>query len=126
MKIKKIFSKEQGLSGELNYAHFVDEGVIINKDGAFLVSFTFRGIDINSANDAELDALAENFNRMVTMLGDGWMLHIDELRIPSITYPESGYFPDTVSALIDEERRQKYEAEKIDGAHYENIKFLTL
>jgi type IV secretion/conjugal transfer VirB4 family ATPase len=125
MKIKKIFSKEQGLSGELNYAHFVDEGVIINKDGAFLVSFTFRGIDINSANDAELDALAENFNRMVTMLGDGWMLHIDELRIPSITYPESGYFPDTVSALIDEERRQKYEAEKIDGAHYENIQFLT-
>ena len=50
------------------------------------------------------------------------MMHLDTLRIPSITYPASGAFPNSVAALIDEERRQHYEAA---GEHYENRQFLT-
>ncbi|OAI45997.1 hypothetical protein AYO45_01945 [Gammaproteobacteria bacterium SCGC AG-212-F23] len=122
MSSKQHSSSEQGLSDLLNYAHLIDEGVIINKDGAFLTSFKFRGPDIHSASGVELDALTANFNRMVTLLEDGWMIHVDELRIPSIVYPKQGCFPDSVSALIDEERRQMYESE---GAHYENFQFLT-
>lgn len=59
---------------------------------------------------------------MVTMLEDGWMLHIDEIRVPSIVYPGHGHFPNPVATLIDEERRQFYESE---GSHYENLQFLT-
>ncbi|MGB6977197.1 MAG: DUF87 domain-containing protein [Gammaproteobacteria bacterium] len=122
MILKEHLSNEQGLSDLLNYAHLVDDGIILNKDGAFLVTYKFGGPDINSATAAELDALTINFNRMVTFLDDGWMLHVDELRVPSLVYPCQGAFPDPVSKLIDEERRQIYEAE---GAHYENIQFLT-
>lgn len=122
MKLKEHLSKEQGLSDLLNYAHFIEDGVVILKDGAFLVTFKFRGPDINSASTGELDSLTANFNRMITFLEDGWMLHVDELRIPSLVYPEKGAFPDSVSSLIDEERRQLYE---LEGAHYENFQFLT-
>src|SRR3989339_2183142 len=111
MSLKNYLSRESGFSDLLNYAHFIDDGVIINKDGAFLVTYKFRGPDINSASSAELDALTANFNRMTTFLEDGWMLHVDELRVPSLTYPKKGAFPDSVSALIDDERRVMYESE---------------
>ena len=122
MILKNHLSDEAGFSDLLNYAHIVDDGIILNKDGAFLVSYKFRGPDINSASTGELDALVANFNRMVTFLEDGWMLHVDDIRIPSITYPEKGSFVSSVAALIDEERRQLYE---LEGRHYENIQFLT-
>jgi len=122
MKFKEYMSKDQGLSDLLNYAHIIEDGVILNKDGAFLTSYKFRGPDINSASSGELDALTANFNRMATFLTDGWMLHVDEIRIPSLTYPEKGSFPNSVAALIDEERRQLYEQE---GAHYENLQFIS-
>ncbi len=111
-----------GFSGKLNYAHLIDDGVIINKDGAFLVSFKYQGPDIESATKEENDALKENFNRMMTFLNDGWMVHVDEIRVPSIDYPHESYFPDSVSALIDDERKQLYETE---GLHFENLQFLT-
>ncbi len=122
MILKKHVSPVPGLSDLLNFAHFVEEGVILNKDGAYLVTYSFRGPDINSASSAELDALTSLFNRMITFLDDGWMIHVDELRVPSLTYPSQGYFPDPVSQLIDEERRNLYESE---GAHYENLQFIT-
>ncbi len=105
MIFKEHLSQEQGFSDLLNYAHFVEDGVIINKDGAFMKGFRFRGPDINSATTGELDALTNRFSRMQTFLDDGWMIHVDEIRIPSLTYPKKGFFPDPVSALIDEERR---------------------
>lgn len=122
MKKRYGVNTEPGLSDLLNYAHFVDDGIILNKDGAFLQAFQFCGPDIYSATRAELDALTHHFNRLLTFLDDGWMLHIDTVRIPSITYPPLGNFPHSVAALIDEERRQYYEA--VDE-HYENSQYLT-
>ena len=122
MMIKEHLSIEQGLSDLLNYAHLIGEGVILNKDGAYLTTYQFRGPDINSATTAELDALTQNFSRMLLFLEDGWMVHVDEIRVPSITYPEEGHFPNSVSWLIDAERRVLYEKE---GQHFENLQFLT-
>lgn len=122
MNLREHLSDEPGFSDLLNYAHIVDDGIILNKDGAFLISYKFRGPDINSASTGELDALVANFNRMATFLEDGWMLHVDDIRVSSITYPDHGSFINNVAALIDEERRQLYE---IEGKHYENIQFLT-
>ncbi len=122
MKKKPRLNADPALADLLNYAHFVDEGIIMNKDGAFLQTFQFRGPDIHSAGNAELDTLTHHFNRLLNFLDDGWMMHLDTLRIPSITYPACGAFPNSVAALIDEERRQHYEAA---GEHYENRQFLT-
>src|SRR5262249_46305476 len=82
----------------------------------------FRGPDIHSATGAELDALTHHFNRLLMVLDDGWMLHLDTVRIPSLTYPPPGDFPNSIATLIDEERRQYYETA---GEHYENRQFLT-
>lgn len=120
--MKTRASVESSLSDLLNFAHFVDDGIIINKDGAYLMAYQFRGEDSHSATLQELNALAVNFNRLMLLLEDGWMVHVDVLRLPSLTYPEQGYFPDPVSKLIDQAQRQAYEA---FDAHYENLHFIT-
>ena len=122
MKFKSLINTEPAFSDLLNYAHLVDDGVILNKDGAFLVSYQFKGMDSHSASGNELDAVTASFNRMALGLEDGWMIHVDEVRVPARQYAALGAFPDPVSALIDIDRRQYYEASK---AHYENIQFLT-
>jgi type IV secretion system protein TrbE len=114
--------KETSLVDYLNFAHVVDEGIIINKDGALMCAFEGRGPDLQSASDAELAALSSTVNRMALNLDDGWMLHVDEVRAQSVSYPALGDFPDSVSRLIDEERRQQYEAE---GSHFENTLIFT-
>lgn len=123
MNLKQHQSKEQGLSDLLNYAHLVDDGVILNKDGAFLRTYAFRGPDLYSVSGEELDGLTSMINRMMVSLGDGWMVHVDETRVPSQQYPERCPFPESVSALIDDERREVYLSE---GEHYENLQYLSL
>lgn len=119
---KEYNHRDMAVSDLLNYAHLIKEGIIINKDGAYLTSYQFRGPDIHSATTAELDALTHCFNRMLLLLEDGWMIHVDEIRIPSLTYPASGHFPNRVSQLIDAERRKFYQQE---GEYFENLQFLT-
>lgn len=121
MKRAQQASRDPGLADLLGYAHLVSDGVLVNKDGAFLVTYALRGLDRHSASAAELDAVSAAFNRLACFLEDGWMLHVDELRVPSVAYPEKGAFPDPVSAWIDAERREQYAA----GTHYENFQFLT-
>lgn len=118
----KRYSGATGFSDLLNYAHFIDDGVIINKDGAFLLVYRFRGPDLYSASNAQLDALTMTINRMASFLEDGWMLHVDEVRIPSLNYSDAHVFPNEVADLIEQERRRTYETV---GNHYENLQFLS-
>ena len=120
---KKNSHHSAGFSDLLNYAHFIDDGVIINKDGAFLLAYRFRGPDLYSASSAQLDALTATINRMASFLDDGWMLHVDEIRIPSLDYSDAGIFPSLAADLIDQERRRTYETA---GNHYENLQFLSI
>jgi type IV secretion/conjugal transfer VirB4 family ATPase len=106
----------------LNYAHFVDEGIILNKDGAFLITYQYQAPDLDSATPEACDALVQLMNRMFLYLGDGWMVHVDEIRLPATRYPTKGHFPDPVSRLIDEERAALYREE---GMHFENHAFFT-
>jgi len=124
MIMSKHLSKEQGLSDLLNYAHFVEDGVIINKDGAFLISYQFRAPDIHSATPGELDALANSVNRAMTQLDDGWMIHVDELRVPSTEYPDKSqsHFKSDIADQVDYIRRIQYQSE---GSHFENLQYLT-
>lgn len=118
----RLNNQTPGLSDLLNYAHLVDEGVLLNKDGAFLVSYTCQGLDIQDASGEALDALTQQVNRLALLLDDGWMLHVDALRIPTTQYAPLGAFPDRVSSLIDRERRQQYEAL---NTHYDDQVVLT-
>ncbi len=115
--------KPKGLADLVNYAALVDDGVCLLKDGGFLAAWTYTGPDLESASHEELAVLSSQVNAALVRLGNGWMLHVDAIRRPSVGYPEGGAFPDSTTRLIDEERRERYTAE---GTHFESAYYLAL
>lgn len=123
--IKEHRDHAQGVPDLLNYCLLVKEGILLMKDGAFSMGWSYHGPDLNSASSSELESLSSQINNTLCQLGDGWMLHSDLIRKPSNAYParEFSSFPDPTSCLIDEERRQQYLAE---GAHFESSYTLVI
>ena len=123
LKLKQFRDRSQSLSDLLNFAMLPDDGVMQNKDGSLMVAWYFRGDDMGSATHAELASVSARLNGVLAGLGSGWMLNCDAIRRPANLYPGSGDFKDRTSWLIDEERRQQYEAE---GSHFETNYALCL
>lgn len=122
MQITEHRTGARGLADLLLYDSLVDDGVLLLQDGALLAAWTFRGPDMASATHAEMAALSARLNT-VLRLGGGWMVQCDAIRSKAPGYPEAGAFPDWVTALIDEERREQFMAE---GVHFESEYFLAL
>lgn len=112
----------RGLPDLLLYDSLIDDGVMLLEDGALLAAWNFRGPDMASATHAEMAALSARLNTVLRM-GDGWMVQCDAIRSRAPEYPEKGAFPDPITELIDEERRQQFLSE---GTHYESEYFLAL
>ena len=100
----------------------IDDGILLQQDGSLLTGWSYRGPDMMSAAPAEMDALSARLNS-VLRLGTGWMVQCDAIRSRAPGYPDEGAFPDCVTRVIDDERRQQFMQE---GAHYESDYFLTL
>ena len=98
----------RGLADLLNWGFMVDDGVVLQKDGSLLAGWRYRGPDVNAMTTPELDALSRQVNDALLPLADDWMLHVDAVRRPAAAYAASA-FPDAVSQLVDEERREAYE-----------------
>ena len=94
----------------------------MQQDGSLLAAWSYRGPDMMSAAAAEMDALSARLNH-VLRLGSGWMVQCDAIRSRAPGYPKQGAFPDPVTRVIDDERRQQFMEE---GAHFESEYFLTL
>ena len=122
MQITEHRTGARGLADLLLYDSMVDDGVLLLQDGALVAAWTFRGPDMASATHAEMAALSARLNT-VLRLGGGWMVQCDAIRSKAPGYPEVGAFPDLVTALIDEERREQFMAE---GVHFESEYFLAL
>jgi type IV secretion system protein VirB4 len=114
--------KPRGLADLLLPFALVDDGVLLQQDGSLLAGWSYRGPDMMSAAAAEMDALSARLNQ-VLRLGSGWMVQCDAIRSRAPGYPEHGAFPDPVTRVIDDERRQQFMDE---GAHFESDYFLTL
>jgi type IV secretory pathway VirB4 component len=80
--------KPKGLADLVSYAALVDEGVCLLKDGGFLAAWTYTGPDLESASHDELAVLSSQVNSALVRLGNGWMLHVDAIRRPSVGYPD--------------------------------------
>jgi len=111
LKLKKYHSKDAGMADLLNYAAMVDDGVIVGKNGSFMASWLYQGDDNASSTDEQREMVSFRINQALSGLGNGWMVHVDAVRRPAPNYTEPGlsYFPDPVSAAIDEERRRLFE-----------------
>jgi type IV secretion/conjugal transfer VirB4 family ATPase len=114
--------KPRGLADLLLPHAVVDDGILLQQDGSLLAGWSFRGPDMMSASAAEMDALSARLNGALR-LGSGWMVQCDAIRSRAPGYPERGAFPDAVTRLIDDERRQQFMQE---GTHFETEYFFTL
>jgi type IV secretion system protein VirB4 len=114
--------RPRGLADLLLPYALIDDGILLQQDGSLLAGWSYRGPDMMSASAAEMDALSARLNAALR-LGSGWMVQCDAIRSRAPGYPERGAFPDLVSRLIDDERRQQFMQE---GAHFESEYFLTL
>ncbi|HLH01409.1 MAG TPA: hypothetical protein VKX25_01455 [Bryobacteraceae bacterium] len=112
----------RGLADLLLPYALVEDGILLQQDGSLLAGWSYRGPDMMSAAAAEMDALSARLNQ-VLRLGSGWMMQCDAIRSCAPGYPDSDAFPEPVTRVIDDERRQQFMAE---GAHFESEYFLTL
>lgn len=122
MNLAEYRSKSACLADFLPWAGLVAEGVVLNKDGSFQRTASFRGPDLDSATPAELVAVTARLNNALRRLGSGWAVFVEAQRVAAQDYPAST-FPDPVSALVDRERREQFREE---GAHFESAYYLTL
>ncbi|HTT79757.1 MAG TPA: transporter [Stellaceae bacterium] len=119
LSLRSYKSKVPGLNDLLNWAALIDDGVVQAKDGSLLAAWFYRGPDIASSTDNERNSLTERINRALSRLRGGWSLWVNAARIDAAAYPPASAsdFPDSISRLVDEERREAFERE---GGHYES------
>lgn len=114
---KSFRDKAEGLSDLLRYAASVDDGVVMGKGGELIGGFLYLGTDTESSSPNELNSIAARLNQVLGTFGNSWMVHCDVVRTEALGYPGQGSFPDSVSGVIDEERRSHYNSE--DG-HFQS------
>jgi type IV secretion system protein VirB4 len=107
----------RGVGDVLPYGFLVADGTVLNKDGSLSRAILFRGPDGDGVTPEEKQAVSEYIGNAFAKMGDGWGFHVDEVRHASQDYPARGAFPDTISRLVDQERRASYE---MAGRHYES------
>lgn len=123
--LKETQDTRPGLPDLLNWAFPIANGVLICKDGSLLAGYFFEGPDLDSSPDTRLEWVSERVNDALCRLGGGWTAWIDAVRMPAPTYfdPKDSHFPDPISALIEEERRQHFLRA---GQHYETEYVITI
>ena len=101
----KEHQQEPDRLGHLLYwQELVSESVVWQKDHSLLSVVRYRGPDMESASSHEQIALASRLHAIFLTLGAGWTVHDEGRKHASSAYPASAW-PNSVAALIDEERR---------------------
>ena len=114
--------RPDALSDWLPWAGLVAPGVILNKDGSFQRTASFRGPDLDSSTESELVAVTARLNNALKRLASGWAMFVEAARVPAASYPSAG-FPDPLSWLVDQERRAAFDQ---SGELFESAYYLTL
>lgn len=120
---KSFRDQAVGLSDLLRYCVMVADGVMQGKGGELIGGFYYKGSDLESASVEEINTIMARINHMLTKFGNGWMVHCDAIRDEAVGYPVQGAFPDAVTRLIDEERRQHYNSEQ---GHFQSAYAIVL
>src|SRR5258708_38091955 len=96
-----------GLGELLLYDSLIEDGILLLQDGGLLAAWKFRGPDLGSATNGEMAALSGRLGALLR-LGGGWMVQGDSVRAPAPGYPENPEFPDSVTKIIYDERRERF------------------
>jgi type IV secretory pathway VirB4 component len=93
-----------------------------NRDGALMACLRARGPDQHTALGSELIVQADQLNNVWRRLDGAWVLQSEARRQEVCQYPVARW-PDPVSQLLDEERRDYF---LTPGTHWETVTTLTL
>lgn len=92
----------------IRYMALVSPRVVLLKDGCLMAGFRYSGTDLDAAPESEKGSVAIQANQAFKSLEEGYMLQFEAIRVPSTAYP-SGNFSETVTAIIDHERKRQFE-----------------
>lgn len=122
MNLREYRDRPDSLADYLPWAGLVAPGIVLNKDGSFQRTASFRGPDLDSSTEAELASAAARLNNALKRLGSGWAIFIEAERKATANYPKSD-FSQALAWLIDHERRAAFEEA---GSHFESAYHFTL
>lgn len=116
--------KDPSFAELLNYATMVDEGIILTREGFLIGGFFYKGVDIQSCTEDDLDSQSRVINETLKALGPDFVVQVDAIRTPSLKYPEpeKRFFPDPITRQIDNNRRDMFEK----GEHHETTYVILL
>lgn len=118
LSLKEFRSKAKAFPDILNYASFIDDGILLNKDGSLTAGFFYRASDISSMTLNDRNTLSARINSILSRLGDGWAVHIDCSRIKTDNYIKGKtYYKNIISQIIENERKGYFDSVE----HFENI-----
>jgi type IV secretion/conjugal transfer VirB4 family ATPase len=117
-----LHSAEYGISDLIQASALVEDGVLELKDGGFLAAWCYDAPDYDFQDPMAAYEARDGIGRELG-LGTGWVLETNVIRRHLPSYPAWGTFPDPVSRLIDEERRQNYTA---TGRYFTSRYYLSL
>lgn len=120
-KVSEFRKKIVYLSDYLPWAILVAKGTVLNKDGSFQKTFSYRGADLDSSTQEELMITVAKLNNSLRRLDGNWCMYAEAKRDKSIAYPNRT-FPDPITALIDSERQAYFSR----GEHFENHYYFSL
>lgn len=125
VSLRDFRSTDPSFADLVPYAALVDNGIILLKDGSLMAGWYFAGPDSESATDLERNELSRQINAILSRLGSGWIIQVEAVRVPTTEYPsvDRSYFPDKVTAMIDDERRRHFKREQ---GHFESRQALIL
>ena len=116
--LKEFRSTAQAFPDILNYASFIDDGVLLNKDGSLTAGFYYRAGDISSMTLNDRNSLSARINALLARLGNGCAVHIDCSRIKTENYlPGKTHYKAEISQLLENERKSYFD----NVEHFENL-----
>jgi len=124
INFKAMNRKEIGLQSLLQYALMVENGILLCKNGSFLVGYEVTTMDTDSSTDTELENFSASISSSLKNLGDGWILHFDCIRSSEDYYPtkSENFFPDEITQAIDDDRRDHFKK----GKHFRTSHYLFI
>jgi len=118
--IKEYKQNKDRLAYYLPWSCFVSPSIILNKAGSFQTSFLYRGHDLDSCTENELDVISGQINNALKRLGSKWSIFIEVQRHKFDEYPLRLWDNKTCN-IIDNERRKYFKTNQ----HFESRYYLT-
>ncbi|EJB5803327.1 conjugal transfer protein TrbE [Campylobacter coli] len=118
LALKEFRSKAKAFPDILNYASFIDEGILLNKDGSLTAGFYYRAGDISAMTINKRNTLSARINSVLKTLGNGWAVHIDCSRIKTENYIDGDtFYKSNIAQILENERKHYFD----NVEHFENL-----